>query len=151
MLTLLQTDLGVLVDVSKADTSATLFGRTVSFPLGTSPTGIQAMTHPDGELATARACAKKGVTQAISSFASFSIKDIRDAGLSVGPIKHAMQMYTLKNRELQLGIIQEAEKQGCSAIFLTADSPILGVRYNEWRNDFRTPVSRFSVVAVNLN
>jgi (S)-2-hydroxy-acid oxidase len=97
------------------------------------------MCHPDGEMATARAVAKKGVTQAISSFANFPIKDIRNAGLSVGPIKHAMQMYTLKDRELQLGIIREAEKQGCSAIFLTADSPVLGVRYNEWRNDFRTP------------
>ena len=127
------------MDVSQADTSTTLFGRKVSFPLGTSPAGIQAMCHPDGELATSRAVAKKGLTQAISSFANFPVKDIRDAGLSVGPIKHAMQMYTLKNRELQLGIIKEAEKQGCSAIFLTADSPVLGVRYNEWRNDFRTP------------
>lgn len=77
------------------------------------------MTHPDGELATSRAVTKKGLTQAISSFANFSVKDIRNAGLSVGPIKHAMQMYTLKNRDLQLSIIQEAEKQGCSAIFLT--------------------------------
>ena len=97
------------------------------------------MAHPDGELATSRACASKGVTHAVSSFANFPIKDIRENGLSVGPIKHAMQMYTLKDRELQLGIIKEAEKQGCSAIFLTADSPVLGVRYNEWRNDFRTP------------
>ena len=97
------------------------------------------MCHPDGEKATSRAVAKKGLTQAISSFANFPIKEIREAGLGVGPIKHAMQMYTLKNRELQLGIIREAEKQGCSAIFLTADSPVLGVRYNEWRNDFRTP------------
>ena len=75
----------------------------------------------------------------ISSFANYTIKDIRDAGLGVGPIKHGIQMYTLKDRELQLSIIQEAEKQGCTAVFLTADSPVLGVRYNEWRNDFRTP------------
>ena len=127
------------MDVSKADTSTTLFGQKVAFPLGTSPAGIQALCHPDGEKATSRAVAKKGLTQAISSFASFSVKEIREAGLSVGPVKHAMQMYTLKNRDLQLSIIQEAEKRGCSAIFLTADSPVLGVRYNEWRNDFRTP------------
>lgn len=76
---------------------------------------------------------------AVSSFANYPIKEIREAGLSVGPIKNAMQMYTLKDRDLELGIIREAEKQGCTAIFLTADSPVLGVRYNEWRNDFRTP------------
>jgi len=116
----------VLIDVSKADTSTICFGQRSSFPLGCSPAGIQGLAHPDGELATARACAKKGVPMAISSFANYSIKDIRSAGLGVGPIKHAMQMYTLKNRELEEGIIREAERQGCTAIFLTADSPVLG-------------------------
>lgn len=95
------------------------------------------MAHPDGELATARACAKKGVNMGISSFANYSAKDICKA--SGGKIAHAMQMYTLNNKELELRMIQEAERQGCVAIFLTADSPVLGVRYNEWRNDFRTP------------
>ena len=129
----------VLIDVSKADTSTTCFGKKVSFPLGISPAGIQALAHPDGELATARACARKGVNMAISSFANYHIKDIRQAGLSIGPIKHAMQMYTFKDRNLERSVIREAEKQGCTAIFLTADSPVLGVRYNEWRNDFRAP------------
>ena len=129
----------VLIDVANADTSTTCFGQQTAFPLGCSPAGIQAMAHPDGELATSRACATKGVPMAVSSFANYPVKEIREAGMSIGPIKHAMQMYTLKDRDLELGIIREAEKQGCTAIFLTADSPVLGVRYNEWRNDFRTP------------
>ncbi|EMC99551.1 hypothetical protein BAUCODRAFT_29908 [Baudoinia panamericana UAMH 10762] len=129
----------VLVDVSKADTSTTCFGRKVSFPLGVSPAGLQAMAHPEGELATARACARRGINMAISSFANYTIREIRGSGLGVAPIKHAIQMYTLKDRGLELKIIREAEAQGCTAIFLTADSPVLGVRYNEWRNDFRTP------------
>lgn len=76
---------------------------------------------------------------AISSFANYPIKEIREAGLSVGPVAHAMQMYTLKDKALELCIIQEAERRGCTAIFLTADSPVLGYRYAEWRSDFRTP------------
>lgn len=65
---------------------------------------------------------------------------MRAAGLSAGPnICHAIQLYTMKNRVLQERVIRNAEVAGCSAIFLTADSPVLGVRYNEWRNDFRTP------------
>lgn len=125
--------------MAKADTSITLFGRKITFPLCVSPAGLQAMAHLDGEKATSRACAKAGVDMAISSFANYPIKDIRSEGLSVGPIDHAIQLYTMKDRELELRIIREAEKQGCKAIFLTADSPVLGVRYNEWRNDFRTP------------
>ena len=91
------------------------------------------MAHPEGELATSRACATMGISMAISSFANYSATDIRNAGLAVGPIKHSMQLYTMKDRDLELRIIRNAEIAGCSAIFLTADSPVLGVRYNEWR------------------
>jgi (S)-2-hydroxy-acid oxidase len=129
----------VLVDVSKCDTSTDIFGQKIKFPLSVSPAGLQAMAHPDGELATSRACAKAGVNMGISSYANYNIERIRAAGLSVGPINHAMQLYTMRDRELELRIIREAETQGCKAIFLTADSPVLGVRFNEWRNDFRTP------------
>lgn len=97
------------------------------------------MAHSEGELATSRACAKAGVNMGISSYANYRIDQIREAGLSVGPVDHAMQLYTMRNRDLELRIVREAEKQGCKAIFLTADSPVLGVRFNEWRNDFRTP------------
>ncbi|KAF2773480.1 glycolate oxidase [Teratosphaeria nubilosa] len=97
------------------------------------------MAHPEGELATARACARRSVNMAVSSFANYPIKQIRDAGLAVGPIKHAMQMYTMKDRNLKLELVKEAERNGCTAMLLTADSPVLGVRYKEWWNDFRTP------------
>ncbi|KAK4539134.1 hypothetical protein LTR36_001457 [Oleoguttula mirabilis] len=129
----------VLVDVSKCDPSTFCLGRKVAFPLGVSPAGLQAMAHPDGEVATARACARKGINMGISSFANYTIEDIRSAGLAVGGIGHAIQLYTMKDRELELRIIRQAEAQGCTAVFLTADSPVLGVRYNEWRSDFRTP------------
>ena len=99
------------------------------------------MAHADGELATSRACARVGVNMAISSYSNYSISDVRGAGTAVddGAIKHAIQLYSMKDRTLQTRIIASAEAAGCTAIFLTADSPVLGVRYNEWRNDFRTP------------
>ena len=127
----------VLVDVSNLSTETTCLGRTVKFPLGVSPAGLQAMAHPDGELATCRACAAMGINMAISSFSNYTVEDVTSA--SGGSINHAMQLYTMKDRKLQERIIQKAEAAGCKAIFLTADSAVLGVRYNEWRNDFRTP------------
>ncbi|KAK0973489.1 hypothetical protein LTS01_014555 [Friedmanniomyces endolithicus] len=130
----------VLVDVSRCNPSTTCFASPVSFPLGVSPAGLQAMAHPSGQLATARACARRGVSMCISSFANYSVSDIRAAGLGVrGDMRHAMQLYTMKDRGLEEKILRKAEAEGCSAVFLTADSPVLGVRYNEWRNDFRTP------------
>ncbi|CAO2649293.1 Nn.00g066780.m01.CDS01 [Neocucurbitaria sp. VM-36] len=66
-------------------------------------------------------------------------EDIVAAAKPIAPITHVMQLYTMKDRMKQERIIKRAEKAGCKAIFLTADSPVLGVRYNEYRNDFRTP------------
>ena len=126
-----------LVDVSKADCSTTCFGRKIAFPLCLSPAGIQGMAHPDGELATSRAARRKGVNMAISSFANYEVEKIVAQGC--GEVVYAMQLYTLKDKDLEERIIRKAEAGGCKAIFLTADSPVLGVRYNEWRNDFRTP------------
>ena len=76
----------------------------------------------------------------VSSFANHNVEEIVQAGREVkSDMTYAMQLYTMKDRALQERIIKRAEKAGCVAIFLTADSPVLGVRYNEWRNDFRTP------------
>lgn len=100
------------------------------------------MAHPLGELATSRACAKKKIPMAVSSFSNYGVQEIRDAASSVAGdnvLPNAIQLYTMKDRALQLRIIRRAEAAGCKAIFLTSDSPVLGVRYNEWRNDFRTP------------
>lgn len=127
----------VLRDVSKVDPSVNVLGSQIAFPLCVSPAGIQAMAHPDGELATSRACAAKNVHMGVSSFANYSVEDI--AAASGGAIGHVMQLYTLQDRALEERMVRRAEKAGCRAIFLTADSPVLGVRYNEWRNDFRTP------------
>ncbi|KIM94774.1 hypothetical protein OIDMADRAFT_172497 [Oidiodendron maius Zn] len=129
----------VLVNVSKVDPSTTVFGSKISFPVCVSPTGNQAMAHMDGELATSRACAKYNIHMGVSSFANHSIEEVREASNKVGTIKHAMQLYTMKDRVLQERVIKRAEAAGCVAILLTGDSPALGVRYNEWRNDFRTP------------
>lgn len=97
------------------------------------------MAHPDGELATSRACAKRGVHMGVSTYSNYSVEDVRAAGLEVGPLQHVMQLYTMQDRSAQLRIIRRAEKAGCVAILLTADSPVLGVRYNESRNNFLIP------------
>lgn len=111
-------------------------------PLGVAPTGLQAMAHRVGELGTARACARKGLPMAISSFANHTLGEIGEAGQAVAggsPFLTVVQMYTMRDRPLMERLVRRAEASGCKAIFLTADSPILGVRYNEWENDFRVP------------
>ena len=130
----------VLVNVKNLDPSTTCLDHRIKFPLCCAPAGIQGMAHPDGELATSRAVRAMGVNQAISSYASYSVEDIVCAGgRGDDAPSYAIQMYPMSDRAMQERIIRRAEAAGCKAIFLTGDSPVLGVRYNEWKNDFRTP------------
>ncbi|MCJ1241878.1 hypothetical protein MMC14_009884 [Varicellaria rhodocarpa] len=129
----------VLRDISNVNTSTNVLRRRIAFPLCVLSAGLQAMAHPTGEFAISRACAKRGINMAISFFSNYSIEHVRKAGLEVGPLTHVIQMYSMQDRVLQKRVIQRAEAAGCTAIFLTTDSPVLSVRYNEWRNDFRTP------------
>lgn len=138
----------VLVDMSAVDTSTTVFGQKITFPLCVSPAGLQQMAHHDGELATSRACARKGINMGISSFSNYSMERVIAQG--EGKISYAIQLYIMKNRELCKQIVQKAERNGVKAILLTADSPVLGVRWNERKNDFRTPAGvEFPIIELN--
>ena len=44
----------VLRDVSRIDTSTTILGERIDFPVCIAPTGMHKFAHPDGELATAK-------------------------------------------------------------------------------------------------
>ncbi|KAJ5279317.1 oxidoreductase [Penicillium angulare] len=75
----------------------------------------------------------------VSSYANHSVEQITAAGKEIGPIHHVMQLYSMKDREKEERVVRRAEAAGCKAIFLTADSPVLGVRYNEVRKTFKPP------------
>jgi (S)-2-hydroxy-acid oxidase len=127
----------VLRDISAINTSVTIFGYENSIPLGVAPTAMQGLAHPDGELATARACRKMGVVMGLSSFSTTSLEDVKDA---LGD-KHAgaLQLYLFEEREESRKLIQRAKKAGYKAVFLTVDTPVLGRRNLEIRNQFTLP------------
>ncbi|TDZ16332.1 Oxidase FUB9 [Colletotrichum orbiculare MAFF 240422] len=130
----------VLVDVSTRDTRISLFGQKIGFPLCVSPAGTQAMAHLDGELATSTACVTRNMHIGVSSSSNQSIEEVRAAGMAAGSTQqHVMQLYMMKDRDAQLHITRRAEEAGCAAVSLTADSPVLGARCNEPRNQFRIP------------
>jgi len=74
----------VLVDVSKLDTRVTLFGEEHAFPILLAPTSAQKLTHPEGELATARGAGAAGAAMVLSSFSSTSLEDV--AAVAKGPL-----------------------------------------------------------------
>lgn len=126
----------VLRDVSKIDTSVNIFGAKNSIPLGVAPTAMQKLAHPDGELATARACKEANVAMGLSSFATTTLENVAKASED-NP--NVLQLYLFENQEHSRKLIQRAKKAGFKAVFLTVDTPFLGRRNLEIRNQFKLP------------
>ncbi|KAL8765415.1 MAG: hypothetical protein Q9194_006575 [Teloschistes cf. exilis] len=126
----------VLRDISSIDTSVPLFGARNSIPLGVAPTAMQCLAHPDGEMATARACRKAGIVMGLSSFATTTLEDVAEAS---GDNPRILQLYLFEEREHSRKLIQRAKEAGYKAVFLTVDTPVLGRRNMEIRNEFKLP------------
>ncbi|KAJ0370216.1 hypothetical protein COL154_001347 [Colletotrichum chrysophilum] len=94
------------------------------------------LAHPDGEAATSRAAAKMNICMALSSYATESMENVAAQGLG-NP--YVMQLCVLRDRETTIQILKRAEASGYKAIFLSVDTPLLGRRLNEYRNNFTLP------------
>ena len=116
----------VLRDVTDVDTATTLLGAPVSTPLAVAPTALQRAAHPDGEVAMARAVAAAGSLMVVSSNAGSTFEDIGATG-----VPWWLQIYVTAERSLCTPLLERAVAAGAGAIVLTADTPVVGTRYDE--------------------
>ena len=126
----------VLRDISLIDTSVSIWGARNSVPIGVAPTAMQCLAHPDGEIATAKACKEADIAMGLSSFATSTLEDVTSA---IGSHPLVLQLYLFEEREHSQKLIQRAKKAGYQAVFLTVDTPMLGRRNMEIRNQFKLP------------
>lgn len=117
----------VLVDVSEINTRISLFGAELESPILLAPIAYQRLFHPEGELATARAANATGAVFVISSFTTTGIDEI--AQQTRQPIW--FQLYVQRDRAFTRKMVERAVAQGCKAVCLTVDTPVLGCRYGQ--------------------
>jgi L-lactate dehydrogenase (cytochrome) len=113
----------MLRDVSARDLSTTVLGTAMPAPLLLAPIGVQAVVHPDGELATARAAAAVGAPMIVSTASHFSLEEVAEAG---GDAPRWFQLYWPNDPELARSFVERAERAGYGAIVLTVDTFIPG-------------------------
>jgi 4-hydroxymandelate oxidase len=119
----------VLVDVSRLDTRVTLFGQAHAFPILLAPTAAQKLTHPEGELATARGAAAAGAAMILSSFSNTSLEEVAAAAKT--PLW--FQLYAQTDHGFTRDLVQRAEAGGYRALCLTVDTAVAGARNRETR------------------
>jgi L-lactate dehydrogenase (cytochrome) len=112
----------MLRDVSRRDLSVDLLGTAMPAPLLLAPIGVQAIVHPEGELASARAAAAVGLPIVLSTASSFALEEVAEVG--GGP--RWFQLYWPRSRELASSLVGRAEGAGYAAIVLTVDTFLPG-------------------------
>ncbi|MEY3925594.1 MAG: hypothetical protein RIQ63_945 [Actinomycetota bacterium] len=125
----------VLVDVSSIDTSTTIMGQPVPFPIALSPTGFTRIAHPAGELAVARVAGAVNLPYTLSTLGTRSIEEV--AKVATGPLWY--QLYVWKDRGLSRELVERARDNGYKAIMLTVDTPVFGRRERDVRRGFTLP------------
>jgi L-lactate dehydrogenase (cytochrome) len=125
----------VLQDVGAIDTSCRLLGRTLPLPLVLGATGFTRILDPAGELAVARAAARKGLPYTLSTLATRSIEEV--AAESGG--SKWFQVYVWRDRGLVRDMLERADRAGYEAIVITVDTPVLGRRERDVRRGFALP------------
>lgn len=119
----------VLVDVSRADSSVTVFGQTWSAPIGIAPTAHHGLAHSQAEAATARAAETESVVYCASTSSTLSCEAIAAAAK---PGWFQLYVQDGPGPETE-SLVERAQAAGYRALVLTVDLPVLGIRDRERR------------------
>jgi 4-hydroxymandelate oxidase len=123
----------VLAGVRAVDLKSSILGEEVRAPVFVAPTAYQGLVHPGGEGATARAASRAGVLAVFSTLSTLSLERIAKVR---PPGPRWFQLYLQPEWSASERLVRRAERAGFSAVVLTADTPVLGVRDAQLRTGF---------------
>jgi 4-hydroxymandelate oxidase len=126
----------VLAGIAGVDLSTTLLGTAVSSPVVIAPTAVHGLAHQEGETATARGAAAVGALMVLSSLASCALEEVAAAAPGA---PRWMQVYILRDRARTVDLVRRAAAHDYSALVLTVDTAVSGLRLRELRGGVRLP------------
>jgi isopentenyl diphosphate isomerase/L-lactate dehydrogenase-like FMN-dependent dehydrogenase len=121
------------VATRECDLRTRLLGSEVSFPAILAPVGYSRLIHPAGELAAARAADAAGIGYVLATFAGRKLEDVK--AVTSGPTWY--QLYLVGGREVAEAGIERARRAGYSALVITVDTPVAGMRERDVRNGMK--------------
>lgn len=121
------------VAVSHCDLRTQVLGRSLSFPAILAPVGYSRLMHPTGEVAAASAAGAAGTTYILSTISGYKLENVKAA--SSGPVWY--QLYLVGGREVAEGAIERAKNAGFSALVVTVDTAVAGMRERDPRNGMK--------------
>lgn len=123
----------VLVDVSALDTSTSLLGLDLAHPIIVAPTARHRACHPSGEAGTIAGAASADALYVQSSLGSTALADVGQAAAADSE-PWWFQLYVQRDRDFTADLVAHAVEVGARALVLTVDTPSLGARDRDKRN-----------------
>jgi isopentenyl diphosphate isomerase/L-lactate dehydrogenase-like FMN-dependent dehydrogenase len=121
------------VAVPQCDLRVRVIGQDFALPFLLAPVGYSRMMHPGGEVAAARAAGAAGAGYILSTISGHKMEDVRSA--STAPVWY--QLYLVGGRTAAEVAIERAARAGFSALVVTVDTPVAGMRERDYRNGMR--------------
>jgi L-lactate dehydrogenase (cytochrome) len=125
------------VAVPSCDLRAVVRGTSLPMPLILAPVGSCRLIHPRGEEAAARAASAAGIPYALSTFSGCRLEDV--AAASTAPLWY--QLYLAGGRDCALPALERAKAAGFSALVVTIDTAVAGMRERDFRNGVKELLS----------
>jgi L-lactate dehydrogenase (cytochrome) len=126
------------VETPAPDLATTVLGTPLALPLIFAPVGSSRMFWPRGEEVAASVAGSAGTIYSLSTLSGCRLEDVKKA--TNGPAWY--QLYLCGGREVASATVQRAKAVGYSALILTIDTPVAGMRERDLRNGAKELLTR---------
>lgn len=118
------------VAIENCNLRTTVLGTEIAFPAMLAPVGYSRLMHPEGEIAAARAAGEAGTGYILSTISGHKLEAVK-----AGTQGFAWyQLYLAGGRPAGEGAIDRAQKAGFSALVVTIDTAVAGMRERDPHN-----------------
>lgn len=121
------------VAIGECNLKTKVLGTEIAFPAVLAPVGYSRLMHPGGEVAAAGAAGKAGLIYTLSTISGHKLENVKAAT----PGTTWYQLYLVGGRGAAEGSIERAKKAGYSALVVTIDTPVAGMRERDPRNGMK--------------
>jgi isopentenyl diphosphate isomerase/L-lactate dehydrogenase-like FMN-dependent dehydrogenase len=124
------------VAIAGVDIKATVLGTPLAVPFILAPIGSSRLFYPHAEEHAARAAGSAGTVYTLSTLSGTRLEDVKTA--TQGPAWY--QLYLVGGRDVASTAIERARAAGYSALVVTIDTPVAGMRERDVRNGMKALV-----------
>jgi len=125
------------VAIDRCDLKTRVVGHDLSLPFILAPVGYSRLMHPGGEVVAAQAAGEAGTGYILSTISGHKLENVRAA--TKGPAW--FQLYLLGGRQAAEGVLDRATRAGFTALVITVDTPVAGMRERDSRNGMKELLS----------